>query len=359
MIWDPGGYRHPARRQVVIADRTVLLPSDIPLAPRRTSEDRYVPLRRSYAGRVEPTTIGNLQGRFALAPLVDKADEIAGETRANMVHTLRWFRVQFRSWLHIIDDVRSGAVDAHRVSIASAAFRPNFHAARAAEHLQMEQWTETTMRYVQAGETLVRDVIVAALAEHLDVDLTKAEATTYWRKAATKVAALADVDLESEPEWAAFNAVYNDRNTRFAHGHEEASIEDALRALDAWEGLRRLMQTRFLTQGISLDALQSRVLHERVEQYSDEDRQEASDAVAAANAAMAKGRDLLRRAVAEHQPRHPAALREFYNALSSAERDVADAAAADAMTAGFERVREAWERVTDHDAILTEAVFGP
>ncbi len=308
---------------------------------------------------MDPTTIGDLQGRFALAPLVKRADEIAAETRANMVRALGWFRVQVHSWLQMVADVRSGTIDAHRVAIASAAFRPNFHAARAAEHLEKEQWTEATMRYVQAGETLVRDVIVAALAERLDVELTTTDATTYWRRAATKVAALADVVLESEPAWIAFSAVYNDRNTRFAHGHEEAGIEDALRARDAWEALRQLMQTRFRTFGITVDALQHRVLHERAEQYSDEERAEAVAAVTAANAAMAEGRDRLRQAVADQHPRHPAALRGAYNSLSQHDRDIADAAASNAMNAGFELVREAWERVTDADAIVVEAVFGP
>ncbi|MCA1704447.1 MAG: hypothetical protein LC808_14790 [Actinobacteria bacterium] len=192
--------------------------------------------------KVDATTVGDLQGRYAVAPLVTRAEAIADATRASMLEHLVWFRRQFDEWLSLITDLREGSVDARRAAITGAAFRPNFHAARAAEHLESEQWTEATLRYVLAGETLVRDVIMSALDERLDANLTPAELTTHWRKTAPKLSLLAGVDLGAQPAWEAFAAVYSDRNARFGHGHEEATVEDALRARAAWADLRTLMQ---------------------------------------------------------------------------------------------------------------------
>jgi hypothetical protein len=62
-----------------------------------------------------------------------------------------------------------------------------------------EQWTEATLRFVLAGETLVRDVIMGALNERLDVSLTVPELTTHWRKSAPILSRLAGTNLESQP----------------------------------------------------------------------------------------------------------------------------------------------------------------
>lgn len=309
---------------------------------------------------MDPTAIGYLQGTYALSPLVARADSIADETRALTIDSLQWFHHQFRAWLDLIGDVRSGTLDAHRAAISSAAFRPNFHAARAAEYLEGEQWTESTMRYVQAAETLVRDVIMAALAEELGVELTSAERGTYWRRAAKKLSEQAGVDLDTNEAWQAFGVVYAGRNTRFAHGHEEATIEDALQARSAWTQMRDLMQSLFAgSHGVSLEAIQQGVLHKRAEQYSREELAAVENAVSAANAVIANGRRRLKEALADHEPKHPRPLAEAYRRLRRDEQELADAAAKDAMAEGFAQVQIAWKRVLDFDTVLLEVVFGP
>lgn len=276
-----------------------------------------------------------------------------------MLEHLVWFRRQFDEWLNLIADLREGSVDARRVAITGAAFRPNFHAARAAEHLESEQWTEATLRYVLAAETLVRDVIMTALHERLDVSLTPAQLTTHWRKTAPALSSLADVDLKAEPAWEAFGAVYSDRNARFGHGHEEAALEDALRARAAWTDLRTLMQTLFAhSHGVSLAAIQTEVLHERATQFSPEERAASTEAVDRANAAVGNGRSKLRKAIEAHEPKQPLDLAVAYAALTTAEQELADAAFLDAMAEGFGQVQAAWKRVTDFDSVLVEAVFG-
>ncbi len=309
--------------------------------------------------KVDATTVGDLQGRYALAPLVTRSEAIADATRASMLEHLVWFRRQFDEWLNLITDLREGSVDARRAAITGAAFRPNFHAARAAEHLESEQWTEATLRYVLAGETLVRDVIMSALHERLDANLSPPELTTHWRKTAPKLSLLAGVDLGAEPAWESFAAVYSDRNARFGHGQEEATVEDALRARAAWADLRTLMQTLFAhSHGVSLATIQAEVLHERATQFSAEERAVSAEAVDRANAALGDGRSKLREAIEAHEPKQPLDLAVAYAALTTAEQELADAASRDAMAKGFGQVQAAWRRVTDFDSVLVEAIFG-
>lgn len=305
-------------------------------------------------------TIGELQGHFALAPLVASAEATADTTRTSMLEHLCWFRHQFQEWLYLIEDLREGSLDARQASIASAAFRPNFHAARGADHLVAEQWTESTLRYVLAGETLVRDVIMSALHEKLDATLTTAQLITHWRKTAPELSRLARWDLEAEPAWQSFNALYADRNTRFGHGQEEANVEDALRARSVWADLRDLMQTLFAhSHGISLALIQARVLHERAEQLAPHERAASAEAVDRANAAIRDGRKALLKAIKAHQPKQPQDLADAYAALSSADQELADSASSDAIAEDFAKVQAAWQRVTDFDSVLEEAVFGP
>jgi hypothetical protein len=55
--------------------------------------------------------------------------------------------------------------------------------------------------------------------------------------------------------------VYADRNSRFAHSHEEATVADALRARASWIELRDMMQTLFSkSQGVSLASIQALLL---------------------------------------------------------------------------------------------------
>ena len=110
---------------------------------------------------MDAATVGDLQGRYALLPLVTPR---RGDRRVDarvVVLTVPLVRRHLEESRALAEDLREGRVDAASVAVASAAFRPSFHAARGADHLMAEQWTEATLRYVLAGGNVVRDVIMS------------------------------------------------------------------------------------------------------------------------------------------------------------------------------------------------------
>lgn len=294
-----------------------------------------------------------------MLPLVRGAETISTETRARMIEQLGWFTKNFNEWLTMIDDVRHGVLDAKTVAITSAAFRPNFHASKGEDHLLAGQWTEATVRFVLATETLLRDVITIALQESLQLNLSTKQLTTYWRQTVREVAALAGFDLAADAAWQEFAKVYDHRNKRFAHGHDEATVDDAFRARSAWSDMRDLMQTAFAqSHGISLEAVQAKVLHRRAEEMSDDDRAAATAAIEQAVLARNQGAVRLRGLSNAHQPKQLLEVAMAYDALSRAGRKSADAAFADALALGFREVQETFSRLTDIDSVLVDAAFG-
>lgn len=310
------------------------------------------------AGAERAMAMGRLAGVHAVANLVHGALAVVAETRAAMIAAFAEAAIIHRRFMEVAHDLDAGHAPKHEAGVADAAFRPNFNSRKADEFFAAEEWTEAVMRYSMAGETLVREVMTAVAQAVGKPELASTDKLNQFRSLGESIARQVDVSLAKEPAWAEFTRTYGLRNTLYAHGQEEAALSAAVEARAAWEGLRAMLATLFAAIGVTVAGIQGDALKRRAEDWSREDISKVEAMTAVAEAARRRGLDRLHKLVSEHDPKQPASLGEAIQALSPAERELADGACEVAMAAGFETVKQLWDVATDTASILTVVVLG-
>lgn len=308
----------------------------------------------------EPNSLGKLAAQFGMVPLIDAVFELANQTRADLRNLLqKAAHSHLAMWQRLIKDIKAGEEDPSRHSIPGAAFRPNYHAAQGSKNFERELWTESFLRYVMAGEVLIRDVVMPAAEEESDqAPEPSSKRITHWRNEASDLAKRVGVPLDNRAEWLEFSRVYRLRNKEFAHGHKEATMQDAMEARRAFEGLLALFGEVFrASHGITVKALQDRALRLRSLVHGPHEIQWAITLRSKVEERIAKAKADFKALLQVHVPKNPAVIVERLAELGQSPDD-------STFTSGFEEglqesfdlLRSLWLVLSDADTIFEEVV---
>lgn len=303
----------------------------------------------------EPEAIGALGGHFATAPLLAGTSALAEALLGRLRDLLEPFARRHRAaWNALVEQVQSGAVDQREYHVPGSAFRPTFHARVAQEHFEAERWTESFLRFINAGEVLLGQVFLPELKQAgLSIETGKAGWFTRFETWAREEG----LRLDRSAEFAEFKRVYRIRSTRLAHGRDEASMSEALDAKRAYENLVSVLRENFGKRyGVTLEGIQQKALVARgmLLERADIDRvvELTEEARRIVNDARTEWKEL----VNAHHPMQPATIRDAMDAMPPEDRRLADKAFEVAMREDFALITQVWAAASDAERLFGEIV---